>query len=388
MKKRTTFKRMLSGIMAAMTLFTTVLSPISAAAAPEPKEKEPPAYEQVKEQLSADEVVTAKDYELLAGTAFDVETDLTGLEIVDETKVKVKLYEAKNESGEDFSTSHADTYKAVYYVEPLSGHPVYQIQRNLIVKEPESQTVSENTAGTQESAGHTPTVEESEEEEPEPERVDVPDVTEEPELQEETEQTEETGTEQEEIPATDIPETMVPETEIRSEEELNAALEAAKEQDTVDEETGLTLGEVWNQMIEGDVDIFSMEEGETITFTAYSQKKARSTDVEVTNGEWYYYADYGLGTYVTQPFTVKFGSVTATAYCIEPSKPGPGSGVYEITKLGGGKELAKVCYYGTGASGSYNFYEKKHPDFSEGKRFVVTHLAASYANGSSDAFYG
>ncbi|MEQ2433118.1 SpaA isopeptide-forming pilin-related protein [Blautia caccae] len=389
MKKRTTFKRMLSGIMAAMTLFTTVLSPISAAAAePEPKEKEPPAYEQVKEQLSADEVVTAKDYELLAGTAFDVETDLTGLEIVDETKVKVKLYEAKNESGEDFSTSHADTYKAVYYVEPLSGHPVYQIQRNLIVKEPESQTVSENTAGTQESAGQTPTVEESEEEEPEPERVDVPDVTEEPELQEETEQTEKTGTGLEETPETNIPETMVPETEIRSEDELNAALEKAKEQDTVDEETGLTLGEVWNQMIEGDVDIFSMEEGETITFTAYSQKKARSTDVEVTNGEWYYYADYGLGTYVTQPFTVKFGSVTATAYCIEPSKPGPGSGVYEITKLGGGKELAKVCYYGTGASGSYNFYEKKHPDFSEGKRFIVTHLAASYANGSSDAFYG
>ena len=196
MKKRTTFKRMLSGIMAAMTLFTTVLSPIRAAAAePETREKEPPAYEQVKEQLSADEVVTAKDYELLAGTAFDVETDLTGLEIVDETKVKVKLHEAKNEAGEDFSTSHADTYKAVYYVEPLSGRPMYQIQRNLIVKEPESQTVSENTAGTQESAGQTPTVEESEEEEPEPERVDVPDVTEEPELQEETEQTEETGTE-------------------------------------------------------------------------------------------------------------------------------------------------------------------------------------------------
>lgn len=394
MKKRTTLKRMLSGIMAAMTLFTIVLSPISASAAePEQKEKVYPTYEQVKEQISADEVVTAKDYELPVGAAFEVEKDFTGLEIVDETKVNVTLHEAKNEAGEDFSTSHADTYKTVYYVEPVSGHPVYQIQRNLIVKEPESQAVSETTAGTEESAGQTPAAEESEEEEPEPDRVDVPDVTEEPELQEETEQTEETGTEQEETLEADIPETVVPETEqseteIRSEEELNAALEEAKEQDTVDEETGLTLGDVWNQMIEGDVDIFAMKEGETITFTAYSQKKARSTNVEVTNGEWYYYADYGLGTYLTQPFTVKFGSVTATAYCIEPSKPGPGSGVYEITKLGGGKELAKVCYYGTSASGSYNFYEKKHPDFSEGKRFIVTHLAASYANGSSDAFYG
>lgn len=394
MKKRTTLKRMLSGIMAAMTLFTTVLSPISASAAePEQKEKVYPTYEQVKEQISADEVVTAKDYELPVGAAFEVEKDFTGLEIVDETKVNVTLHEAKNKAGEDFSTSHADTYKTVYYVEPVSGHPVYQIQRNLIVKESESQAVSETTAGTEESAGQTPAAEESEEEEPEPDRVDVPDVTEEPELQEETEQTEETGTEQEETPEADIPETVAPETEqseteIRSEEELNAALEEAKEQDTVDEETGLTLGEVWHQMIEGDVDIFAMKEGETITFTAYSQKKARSTNVEVTNGEWYYYADYGLGTYLTQPFTVKFGSVTATAYCIEPSKPGPGSGVYEITKLGGGKELAKVCYYGTSASGSYNFYEKKHPDFSEGKRFIVTHLAASYANGSSDAFYG
>ena len=29
-----------------------------------------------------------------------------------------------------------------------------------------------------------------------------------------------------------------------------------------------------------------------------------------------------------------------------------------------------------------------HTDVSAGKRFIVTHLAASYANGSEDAFYG
>ena len=33
-------------------------------------------------------------------------------------KVKVTFEEAKNTKGEDFSTDHADTYKAVYYVEP------------------------------------------------------------------------------------------------------------------------------------------------------------------------------------------------------------------------------------------------------------------------------
>lgn len=29
-----------------------------------------------------------------------------------------------------------------------------------------------------------------------------------------------------------------------------------------------------------------------------------------------------------------------------------------------------------------------HPDFSAGKRFIITHLAAAYANGSGDAFSG
>lgn len=108
----------------------------------------------------------------------------------------------------------------------------------------------------------------------------------------------------------------------------------------------------------------------------------------ITQGSYYYYADYGLGSYVTAPFTVKFGNVTATAYCIQPSKPGPGSGTYQITKLEGKQELAKTIYYGTDASGSAYFFNRHHQDFSAGKRFIITHLAASYANGSSDAFYG
>lgn len=411
MKKRTTFRRMLSGIMAAVTILTTVGSPLGVAAAePEPKEMVYPTYEQVKEQLSTDEVVTAKDHELLVGAAFDVEKDLTGLEIGDETKVNITLHEAKNEAGEDFSVNHADTYKTIYYVEPVSGHPTYQVQRNLIVKEPETKGASEVAAGGAENDAQTPAAEESEEEsesDSEREMIELPAAMEETQQPTDTEQmteseaapeTEsESDTEPETEPETEQkadssettpPQAELPETEIRSEEELDAELEKAKNQNTVDEESGLTLGEVWNQFIEGDVDLSSMEVGQTITFTAMNRKNARSTDVEVTTGEWYYYADYGLGSYLTQPFTVKFGSVTATAYCIEPSKPGPGTGVYEITKLGGKGELAKVCYYGTNASGSYNFFEKNHPDFSEGKRFIVTHLAASYANGSSDAFYG
>ena len=75
---------------------------------------------------------------------------------------------------------------------------------------------------------------------------------------------------------------------------------------------------------------------------------------------------------------MKWGSINATAYCVEPSKKGPGNGTYTIQKLADGKTLAKVCYYGTKAS------DEKHPDFPAGKRFIITHLAAAYANGSSD----
>lgn len=125
-----------------------------------------------------------------------------------------------------------------------------------------------------------------------------------------------------------------------------------------------------------------------MSFAAQASAARTSQSVTITQGEWYYYADYGLGSYVTCPFTVSFGNVMATAYCIQPSKPNPGSGTYQITKLDGKRGLAKVCYYGTEAAGSASFFAKHHTDFSAGKRFIVTHLAASYANGSSDAFYG
>ena len=36
------------------------------------------------------------------------------------------------------------------------------------------------------------------------------------------------------------------------------------------------------------------------------------------------------------------------------------------------------------ASDENGFFDEKHPDFPAGKRFIITHLAAAYANGSSD----
>ena len=96
----------------------------------------------MRELLDAEEVVTAEDYEVEAGSSFDVKSDFSGLEINDE-KVRVTFHEAKNEAGQDFDGNYADAYRAVYFVEPLSGHPSYHICRNIIVKEPVTEKQSE-----------------------------------------------------------------------------------------------------------------------------------------------------------------------------------------------------------------------------------------------------
>lgn len=359
-------KRVLSGLLSLLTILTSVIQPVvTYAAEPEPPayEAQYPSLETVREFLDVEEIVTAEDYEVEAGSGFDVKSDFSGLEINDE-KVRVSFHEAKNEAGQDYDGNHADTYRAVYFVEPASGHPSYHICRNIIVKEPAAEKQSESQTDSS-ASGEESTESEGEDEDAEQEPQTEP----------------ETGK------VTELPE----ETEILSEEALDAALEETEGQKTVDEESGLTLGEVLLQAEDQGIDIQGLENGESVSFTAQvpAARAARaSQSVTITQGSYYYYADYGLGSYVTAPFTVSFGNVTATAYCIQPSKPGPGSGTYQITKLEGNRELAKVCYYGTEASGSAYFFNHYHTDFSAGKRFIVTHLAASYANGSSDAFYG
>ena len=84
--------------------------------------------------------------------------------------------------------------------------------------------------------------------------------------------------------------------EILPEEEFDSELERAEEENTVDPETGLTLGEVLEQAEEQEIDFLSLEEGETVSFIAtYASTR---TDVDVTRGTCYYYSDYGLGSYL------------------------------------------------------------------------------------------
>ena len=357
MKVKQKAKRVVSGLLTAVTLLSTVLSPISSYAAELPKERKLPLLEEVQSQLDEDEIVLAKDHQVEVGTNFDVKTDFTGLEIKDAAKVKITFEEAKNEQGEDFTTSHADTYKTVYQVETVNQeHPNYQISRNVVVKEIEKESESPSADAEQ------------------------------PETKE-TEEDEEDSEKPSEIP-----------TETPDVSEGNAAFDALveqmteqmTEQDTFDEGSGLALHDVMEQAANQGVDFEAMETGEVATFSAIAARDASvgSQQVTIEKGPIYRYADYGLGTYLTEPYYISYGSVRATAYCIQPAKPGPGSGTYTITKLADNQALAKVCYYGTDAAGEESYFANKHSDFSAGKRFILVHMAAAYAYGSSDAFYG
>ncbi|MDY4669408.1 MAG: hypothetical protein SO415_05345 [Oliverpabstia sp.] len=270
--------RFLSGCMAVATLVSTVIQPMVVSASetasdPIAFEQQYPELKEVQEYLDADEILKANDIELSCGEEFDIQIDLSGIEGVEKSKMKVLFHEAKSEAGTQFDIHTPDTYQAVYAVELTSGHPSYRISRNITVKEPETEA-KVTTAPVEAAPGGQ----------------------------------EETHGEEEEESHPEIP--------VKSEKELDAALNAVKEQKTVDLETGLTFGEVMLQASEQGVDFTELEPGESLTFTARSKylRSARSSQsVTVRQGEWYCYADYGLGTYLTSPFTVTFGNVTATA---------------------------------------------------------------------------
>ena len=369
------FKRVLSGFLAVMTVMTTILSPmVTYAQEPDQADKKPPLYEEVKELLDKDEVVKAENLELEYGSRFDIKIDFTKIEIPDNAKVKVTFEEAKNEAGEDFTTEKADTYKAVYYVEPLTtDHPKYQISRNLIVKEaPQTEAQIDVQSEGQDNGGDSGSGEETDDGESD----EIETITEMQTDISESESEDETGLEAETEAGTEL-----------TDEEFDAELEATEDQELVDPETGVSFSEVMEEAVDQDIHLEDLEIGDSISFAMpklLASSATGSQDVTITRGSWYHYADYGLGSYITAPYKVHWGDISATAYCVQPSKNGPDDGTYKITKLSDSKTLAKVCYYGTKASDENGFFDEKHPDFSTGKRFIITHLAAAYASGSSD----
>lgn len=263
------FKRFLSGFMAVATLASVIIQPVAVSASelePEeiPFEQQYAELKDVQDSLDPDEIVKANDIELSYGQEFDVEVDLSGIEGVDESKIKVLFHEAKNEAGTDFDTHTPDTYKAVYAVEPVSDHPAYRISRNITVKEPETEVQSEHSS---ESA------------------VNIDDDTGDSE---------------------------------QSEEDSESHREIQNPENTVEPESELTVSEALEQAESNGIDLYAMNEGETVTFMAAAGNARSSQQVSVTRGAEYRYADYGYGTYLTYQYTVKFGNISATAYCVQP----------------------------------------------------------------------
>lgn len=379
-KQKGNAKRIMSGFMAVLTVLSTMMQPVTTFAAEASTDGKIPLYKDVADLLDADEVVVAHDHEVSVGSSFDIKADFSGIEIPGNDKVKVKFQQAMNDEGESFTTDHEDSYKAVYYVEPQkTDHSTYQISRTITVKEDKkasTETVTDTFSQTssENDSGGSVTEETAEDEEADTENESA------------------TESEVESEGTSEVESSQVPETDVDvdganqiTDEEFDAEIESSEDQETMDPETGTTLSDVLTEAVEQDVDLGNLEVGETVTFEMPMLFAATgSQNVSITRGSWYHYADYGLGSYITAPYYVSWNGIKATAYCVQPSKSGPDDGKYSITKLSDGKTLAKVCYYGTKASDENGFFDEKHPDFSTGKRFIITHLAAAYANGSSD----
>ena len=411
MKQMKRFKRAISGIMTVLMLISTAGVPIPAYAAASWPEDDLavyvaalPSLEEVAEQLDEGERVTAGSYELSVGTETDINTDFTNISF-DGEKVKVSFFEAKNAEGQSFTPSHPDIYQAIYYAEPFSGHPAYKFSRTITVVESaavEAVDLTENNAedlstlaedtGEDEEAGIDlplettmvgeewnavkPVEEEASAEIAEESIVSTPvDNV----MDEEISMNENSD---EGISSSDPVEAMTEDdTTVVSEAEMSSLPEEVEQPEyyewAYDSVTGIL---VWESE-EDRLDLLGVQEDTSIPFKAPMLRGATGQQtVTITKGADFHYADYGLGDYVTSQHYVSFANVSAMAICVQPALPAPASGVYTISSVNGNTALAKVLYYAN------DFFNNRHPDFPDGKRFIITHLAASYANGSDDAF--
>jgi len=152
------WKRVFSGILAAVTVISSCTAgPVMAAS--EETETGYPTLQEVIEQLDEDEIVRPSDYIVPVGSDFNIKVDFSNLDVPDWSKVNIYFDDAYNANGEFFTTDHADSYRAVYYVEPVSDHPIYQISRNVRVKEtekPKENTTENSSVSSSSNGGGTP----------------------------------------------------------------------------------------------------------------------------------------------------------------------------------------------------------------------------------------
>lgn len=271
-------KRWLAGAMAVMLCCSSFLQTgvftVSAEAETEVAQEavqEPMAVEKTEEELIAETVSDPSlALEIKQGTAFDVAKDFTGLGLKDGDRAELK--KAAMEDGTTFDSGRPGIYKCVYRITPKEGAS-YLVARTITVTEKEPETQAAGDSGSEESG-------DSEDPDPLPEQpavaVEAPeeeekkdaDLAEIPVEGEEADVSADTEEKPENTTETDIQEDDGFGSEILPEEEFDSELERAEEENTVDPETGLTLGEVLEQAQEQDLYLMEMEEGETASFIA------------------------------------------------------------------------------------------------------------------------
>ncbi len=330
-------KRIVSGLLSAVTVLSAFLQPLGAyAAGPEPAayEAEYPALEKVKEKLDANEIVAAEDYTVEIDSGFDVEYDFSGIEFSPD-KVKITFHEAKDKGGEKFDIGKAGTYKAVYFVEPASKNPSYHVSRNIIVKEKSSSSSSGKQAADGEGSENSHS--------------------------DDSEGTEADG-------EGDLPGQMADVEEIPKESMTESEMEAVIE--------GMEEAEEIRQ----DAEMIAEEEG-ILLFAENRQATRASGSATMVKGRKIYYPG-NLGNYSTCYFTVN-GKI---AYCLESAKGSPDTGSYAAQIIDGNPNLQKALYYGYGGTGDVT--ASYMPSFGEELKYVFTHIAASYFYCGMDGFAG
>ncbi len=141
--------------------------------------------------------------------------------------------------------------------------------------------------------------------------------------------------------------------------------------------------------------MFGLRVGEEVTICVHtSGKKSRdmltaaaSDTVRVKVLEVYDYdhAGFGDGTGMfTNKYQVTFNGMQAVAYCLDPAKANPKmSDNFTILKYDDGKNVAKILYYAQADAAHGGYFALKHPGYNDEKQFIITHMAAAKAAGSS-----
>lgn len=329
MKISRIIKKGVAALAAGLMVFSAV--PATAFA-----KSEVPDLDSVREYLTEDEIVKVSDYELEAGSDVSIENDFSGISF-NKDSVKITLKSISSSQGEGFDINRPDVYRAVYYVEPISGAPTYKVARNIIVKAPEKDAEEDD--------------DEDHSKEAEAEEVKA---------EAEEEKTEEAAQAASEEAQAEAPAPI----DADDEQAAQAATQAAAEATTA------AAAEVLEEEIVDDVRLSAspMQLADSVTDTVPDTFKI----VGKFNIE---YSGFGYGDWHTKPLVAQDPAGNKyNVVCMEP--PMGGYNVGDVSTTNGTETdatLLKIFYYG--AYGPQNIAKtingKKNADI------VITHVAAA-----------